>query len=138
MNFQKKEINKKYLKSKNINKIYQYVAPIYKKTNICDIKLVNKIKKIKPKYILINLGGGVQEILGFYIKKNLSYKPSIICTGAAISYLTKRQAPITDFLDEVYLGWLVRCLFNPIKFVPRYLSAFRFFFVFINDKHKIN
>ena len=98
------EINKKYLKSKNINKIYQYVAPIYKKTNICDIKLVNKIKKIKPKYILINLGGGVQEILGYYLKKKLKYKASIICTGAAISYLTKKQAPITDFLDEIYLG----------------------------------
>ena len=84
------------------------------------------------------MGGGVQEILGYYLKKNLNYKPSIICTGAAISYLTKKQAPITDFLDEIYLGWLVRCLFNPIKFVPRYLSAFKFYFVFINDKDNIN
>ena len=131
------DTNKKYFKTLNINQIYQYVAPIYKKGKIYDTKLLNRINKIKPKYIIINLGGNVQEVLGYYLKKNLNYKPSIICTGAAISYFTKKQATIPDFLDKIYLGWLVRCLFNPLKFIPRYLSAFKLYFIFIYDKNNI-
>ena len=34
--------------------------------------------ELKPKFILLNLGGGAQERLGFYIKNNLSYKVGII------------------------------------------------------------
>ena len=127
-------INKNYLQSKKINKIYQYVAPIYKKNKIYDLKLVNKINKTKPKYIMINLGSGTQEVLGNYLKKKLNYKPSIICTGAAISYFTKQQAPLTNFLDFMFLGWLVRIIFNPITFLPRYLSAFKLFFIVLNAK----
>ena len=129
--------NKKYFKKLNINKIYQYVSPIYKKDKIFDIKLLNRIKKIRPKYIIINLGGNVQEVLGYYLKKNLNYKPSIICTGAAIAFLTKKQAQIPDFLDKLYLGWMVRCIFNPLKFIPRYLTAFKLYFIFFNDKNNI-
>ena len=131
------DTNKKYFKTLNINQIYQYVSPIYKRGKIYDTKLLNRINKIKPKYIIINLGGNVQEVLGYYLKKNLNYKPSIICTGAAISYFTKKQATIPDFLDKIYLGWLVRCLFNPLKFIPRYLSAFKLYFIFIYDKNNI-
>ncbi len=127
-------INKNYLQSKKINKVYQYVSPIYKKNRIYDLKLLNKINKTKPKYIMINLGGGTQEVLGSYLKKNLNYKPSIICTGAAISYFTKQQAPLTSFLDNIYLGWLIRIIFNPIVFIPRYLSAFKLFFLLLNTK----
>jgi len=129
--------NKKYFKKLNINKIYQYVSPIYKKDKIFDIKLLNRIKKIRPKYIIINLGGNVQEVLGYYLKKNLNYKPSIICTGAAIAFLTKKQAQIPDFLDKLYLGWMIRCIFNPLKFIPRYLTAFKLYFIFLNDKNNI-
>ena len=129
--------NKKYFKKLNINKIYQYVSPIYKKDKIFDIKLLNRIKKIRPKYIIINLGGNVQEVLGYYLKKNLNYKPSIICTGAAIAFLTKKQAQIPDFLDKLYLGWMIRCIFNPLKFIPRYLAAFKLYFIFLNDKNNI-
>ena len=68
-----------------------------------------------------------------YLKKNLDYKPSIICSGAAISYFTKQQAPITSFLDKIFLGWLVRIIFNPILFLPRYLKAFKLFFLVWND-----
>ena len=133
--------NQKLIKSslnqKKISKIFQYVAPLYKKNKIQDLKLLNKIKKIKPKYIIINLGGEVQEVLGYYLKRNLTYKPSIICSGAAISFFTKKQAPINNFLDKIYLGWLVRCLFNPLKFIPRYLLALNLCLIFINDKNNI-
>ena len=83
---------------------------------------------------MINLGGGTQEVLGNYLKKKLNYKPSIICTGAAISYFTKQQAPLTNFLDNIFLGWLVRIIFNPIVFLPRYLLAFKLFFLVWNAK----
>ena len=114
--YKQSKINKSYLKSKNINKVHQYIAPIYKKKNVIDKKLVRKINKIKPKYIIINLGGGIQEILGNYLKKKLKFKPSIICSGAAISFFTGQQAPLTDFIDKIYLGWLLRIIFNPFIF----------------------
>ena len=123
------KINKKFLNSKNIYKIYQYIAPIYQKEKIKDYKLLKKIQKIKPKYVVINLGGGVQEVLGSFLKNNINYKVSIICTGAAISYFTKQQAPLNVFLDKIYLGWLIRIIFNPFVFLPRYLSAFRLIFI---------
>ena len=66
----------------------------------------------KPRYILINLGGETQEILALYIKEKVDYKVSILCTGAAIAFLTKRQAPINDIIDKYYLGWLIRILYN--------------------------
>ena len=121
--------NKNFLNSKKIDNFFQYVAPLYRKENIRDYKLLKKIKKIKPKYVIINLGGGVQEVLGSYLKNNINFKVSIICSGAAISFFTKEQAPITDFLDKIYLGWLIRIIFNPFVFLPRYLSAFRLIFI---------
>lgn len=123
-------LNKKFLKKYNINIMNkQYVAPFYKRnTSIKDTFLLKTINKFKPQIVLINLGGGTQEVLGSYLKDNLNYKPQIICTGAAISYFTKQQAPITDFFDNLYLGWLIRCIFNPVVFIPRYLSALKLIF----------
>ena len=123
-------LNKKYLKRYKINiKNRQYIAPFYKKNSyISDISLLKILKKKKPLTILINLGGGTQEVLGSYLKKNLNYKPLIICTGAAISFFTKKQAPINVFFDNMYMGWLIRCIFNPSIFVPRYLSALKLIF----------
>jgi len=87
------------------------------------------IKKDKPRYIVINLGGGVQELLGSYLKFNLDYKPSIICSGAAIAFLTGQQAKIPLIFDKFYLGWLVRIIFNPSAFISRYIKAFKLFFL---------
>ena len=124
-----KIINKKYLKSLRLNKIIQYVAPIYNKDYTKDLNLLKIITKKKPKYIVINLGGGIQELLGSYLKSNLDYKPSIICSGAAISFLTGQQAKIPIIFDKIYLGWLVRIIFDPHIFLPRYLKAFNFIFL---------
>ena len=120
-------INKSYYKKYNID-IHrkQYIAPIYKKNSLIkDLVLIQKLNKSKPFFILINLGGDIQEVLGSYLKKNLNYKPIIICTGGAIDFLTKRQAPISHLIDQLYLGWLLRCIYNPLRFIPRYLSAFK-------------
>ena len=119
--------NYKYLRSLGIKKknLQNYVCPIYKNSNINDQNLVKKIKLFKPSIILVNIGGGTQEVLGFYLKKNLRFKCKIICTGAAISFFTKDQAPINDFIDKFYLGWFVRFLFNPFKLFIKYLSVFK-------------
>ncbi len=119
-----------------INKSYQYIAPIYKKNSIVDDLLIDKLQslKIKPKYIMINLGSGVQEPLGYYLKQKLNFNVGIICTGAAISFFTGRQANITPLIDKLGMGWLWRCLKNPKVFIPRYLGAFRLFFqIFKSD-----
>jgi len=122
-------LNKKYLKLKKINNSNHYLAPFYNKNIINDLKLLKMIKKDKPRYIVINLGGGVQELLGSYLKYNLDYKPSIICSGAAIAFLTGQQAKIPSIFDKLYLGWLIRIMFNPFIFIPRYIKAFKLFFL---------
>ena len=81
---------------------------------------------------MINLGGGIQEVLGSYLKDNLNYNPQIICTGAAISFFTKKQAPINSLIDMLYLGWLIRCIFKPKQFIPRYLKSFKLIIKVIN------
>ena len=119
------------------NKVIHYNAPIYNLSLLKDKKLLELINKIKPDHILINLGGNTQEILGLYIKNNIKYKPSIFCTGAAISYFSKEQAPINNFVDNINLGWLIRILYKPNIFLPRYIFAFRLFFLVIKNKVKI-
>ena len=127
-------INNKYLNKIGIpiKKENQYVAPIYNKNEISDKVLLDILESvdIKPKFLLINIAGGVQERLGFYLKNNLSYKIGIICTGAAIAFETGQQARLPKFLDDLYLGWLVRIIQSPKQFLKRYLYAFRLFFVF--------
>ena len=133
---QKKNINflKKYIKEKNI---YSYIAPQYASKKIKDRKLLTYINSIQPKNVLINLGGGTQEILGFFLKQKLKYKLNIICTGAAISFMTKDQAPINRFLDKIYLGWLTRIIFNPKIYLPRYLKALKLLIIFFKERNNI-
>ena len=133
-NLNESKINKKYLNIKNLN---QYIAPQYNKDKIEDIRLLNMINFQKPKYVIINLGGNTQEVLGYYLKQNLKYKPVIICSGAAISFFTQKQAPISNFIDKLYLGWLVRILFNPKVFLPRYLKAIKLLFIVLNNKVEV-
>jgi len=122
---------KKYFKKLGIKKVQSYIAPIYPSTDIVDKKLVNQINKTKPRFILINLGGTKQEILGDYLNNKLKNKYPIICTGAALSFFTRDQAPINTFFDEVYLGWLIRIIFNPKVFLKRYLLSIKLLGIFI-------
>ncbi len=113
-----------------------YVAPMYDKSNIVDPELLAFIEKKRPQYVLLNLGGGVQEVLGAYLRRNLSYKPAIICTGAAIAFLTGHQATIPTWADRLYIGWLMRCIQNPKVFVPRYLGAFKLIWLIVRFGRK--
>jgi N-acetylglucosaminyldiphosphoundecaprenol N-acetyl-beta-D-mannosaminyltransferase len=127
-------INNRYLNKIGVNITFEhhYVAPHYNKENITDKTLLEFLEglELKPKFILLNLGGGVQERLGFYIKNNLSYKVGIICTGAAIAFETGQQARIPRWIDDMYLGWFARILQDPTSFSLRYLKAFRLVYVF--------
>jgi len=127
------EINRTFLNSQgfNIKPENSHVAPMYTKGNIADPVLLAKIEEQRPDYVLLNIGGGTQEILGAYLRKNLSYKPAIICTGAAIAFLTGRQADVPMWADKLYLGWLVRCVHKPKVFIPRYFDAFPLFLLLV-------
>ena len=132
------DMNKAYLKKIgiNINDNY-YNAPIYNSNNIKDNYLIKILKNKKPRYIIINLGGGTQEPLGQYLITKLNFKTSIFCTGAAISFLTERQAKIPEFFDYIYLGWLFRTLYNPKAFAKRYFKSLSLVALVINSKIKV-
>jgi N-acetylglucosaminyldiphosphoundecaprenol N-acetyl-beta-D-mannosaminyltransferase len=121
-----------------LQKSHQYLAPIYNKDLIKDIELLKTLEKLKPKWILINLGGGVQERLADYIQSNISFKPSILCTGAAIAFITGEQAKIPNWIDKIYLGWLIRCIVDGKQFIPRYIKGFKVVLMLIRSPVKIN
>tara|TARA_B110000027_G_C16095281_1_gene290506 strand:+ start:287 stop:1030 length:744 start_codon:yes stop_codon:yes gene_type:complete len=129
-----KLFNKIGVLKKNIN---NYIAPQYNSKSISDKRLLNIVKKIKPDCILLNIGGGTQEILGLYIKNNINFKCTIMCTGAAISFFTGDQAPINTFFDKIYLGWLIRIIFNPHVFLLRYLKSIKLMSIVLNNSIKI-
>ena len=129
--------NKILLKSLGVKKFRNYIAPKYKVNNFSDKKLLGQIKKFKPDFVLTNIGGGRQEILGLYLRKNLKVKTTILCTGAAISFFTRDQAPINNFVDQYYLGWFVRLIFNPLVFLKRYLYSLRLIPMVILSQIKI-
>jgi len=102
-----------------------FVAPMYPKGPLTDAELLRRIEVRKPRYIIVNLGGGVQERLGYYLKRNLSHRPAILCLGAAIAFITGLQSHIPAWADASMLGWLFRCVQAPRKFIPRYVKALR-------------
>jgi len=99
-----------------------YMAPMYGK-EIHDPELLARLNETKPQHILLTLGGGTQERLGLYLKRNLNYLPAIHCTGAAIAFLSGDQVYIPDWADTFYMGWLFRSFSDPKRFIPRYWSA---------------
>jgi N-acetylglucosaminyldiphosphoundecaprenol N-acetyl-beta-D-mannosaminyltransferase len=101
-----------------------YIAPVYADVGLlADESLLELLAERRPKVIMVNLGGGVQERLGHYLRDNLDYHPIIICTGAALAFLSGQQVRIPHWADRVYLGWLLRCIANPVRFIPRYWAA---------------
>jgi N-acetylglucosaminyldiphosphoundecaprenol N-acetyl-beta-D-mannosaminyltransferase len=98
------------------------IAPVYGKV-IEDSALLKKIGRLQPRHIFLTIGGGTQERVGLYIKKNLNYAPSIHCIGAAIAFLSGDQVQIPVWADHAGLGWLYRCVSAPQRYVPRYWEA---------------
>lgn len=127
---EEQKLNIDYLKKKNIvvNQDYNHVAPDYSKKGFNDKMLFEKLNRVKPKYIILNIGGGIQEVLGYELKKKLSYTGfSIICTGAAMAFLTGKQAQIPSLIDSLGLGWLARIISRPKMYSKRYYSAIKLY-----------
>ena len=99
-----------------------YLAPIYG-AHIDDEKLLARLQRIRVKHMVITVGGGTQERLGFYLKSRLNYLPAIHCVGAAIAFLSGDQVRIPVWADRFYLGWFFRCLSSPRRYIPRYWAA---------------
>jgi N-acetylglucosaminyldiphosphoundecaprenol N-acetyl-beta-D-mannosaminyltransferase len=103
-----------------------YIAPMYSsKGPLDDRALLTLLEARRPLFVMINLGGGVQERLGYYLRTHLTYRPALICTGAAIAFLSNRQVNIPPWADRMALGWLLRTLSEPAKFIPRYGRSLR-------------
>ncbi len=105
-----------------------YVAPLYGHGSdgaVKDPELLRVMGRRRPRYVILNIGGGTQEQLGWWLRANVSQPTTIICTGAAVAFLSGIQANIPSWADRFYLGWLLRCLFAPSRYLPRYWEAKR-------------
>jgi UDP-N-acetyl-D-mannosaminuronic acid transferase (WecB/TagA/CpsF family) len=102
-----------------------YMAPIYGSGPIADPALLESLNRLRPQHVIVTIGGGTQERLGLYLKRNLAYRPAIHCIGAAIAFLSGDQVHIPVWADKFYLGWLFRSVAEPKRYVPRYWGAFK-------------
>jgi UDP-N-acetyl-D-mannosaminuronic acid transferase (WecB/TagA/CpsF family) len=124
-----RDANEVWLKTQGfeLDESDSYIAPLYPKTKLSDAKLFGQLEKRHPKAIILCIGGGVQERLGYWLKEQYQKAglrcPAIICTGAAIGFLSGHQANIPSWADRLYLGWALRCFHDPKSFMPRYWRA---------------
>ena len=100
-----------------------YIAPRYR-VEIEDRNLLGLVEQNRPAHVIIAIGSGAQEKLGFYLSENLSYRPAIHCIGAALGFITGDQTAIPDWADRVFLGWLWRLMAQPRRFIPRLVRGF--------------
>jgi N-acetylglucosaminyldiphosphoundecaprenol N-acetyl-beta-D-mannosaminyltransferase len=101
-----------------------YVAPRYG-LEIEDRRLLTLVEERHPAHVLIAIGSGSQEKLGYFLTENLSYRPAIHCIGAALGFITGDQIRIPGWADRVYLGWLARLFSQPRRFIPRLTRALK-------------
>jgi N-acetylglucosaminyldiphosphoundecaprenol N-acetyl-beta-D-mannosaminyltransferase len=100
-----------------------YVAPWYG-LDVEDQNLLGLVEKYRPRHLIIAIGSGPQEKLGYYLRENLSYRPAIHCIGAALGFVTGEQIPIPDWADRLYSGWFLRLMTQPQRFFPRLFRGF--------------
>ena len=99
-----------------------YIAPRYG-SDVEDRNLLALIDQHHPAHVIVAIGSGAQEKLGFYLRENLSYRPAIHCIGAALGFITGDQRRIPDWADRFFLGWLWRLVAQPSIFIPRLSHA---------------
>ena len=99
-----------------------YAAPRYG-SEVEDRNLLGLIQQHRPAHVIIAIGSGAQEKLGYYLRENLSYRPAIHCIGAALGFVTGDQPAIPDWADGFYAGWLFRLVSQPRTFIPRLSRA---------------
>ncbi len=99
-----------------------YVAPRYG-VSVEDPELVTRTNDRSPRHVIVAIGSGPQEKLGYFLRDHLNYRPAIHCIGAALGFLTGDQVAIPDWADRFYLGWLFRLFAQPRIFIPRLSRA---------------
>ena len=114
-----------------------YLAPMYSEQKIWDPELLERIERIRPQHILLTLGGGTQERVGLYLKRNLSYLPAIHCIGAAIAFLSGDQVNIPVWADQRSLGWLFRSMSEPRRYMPRSWNARKLLYLLIRYRERL-
>ncbi len=116
--------NREFLAGKGIalDDAHTYIAPLYQPP-FEDPVLLSRLEALRTRHVFLTVGGGVQEPLGNYLRRNLSYRPAIHCIGAAIGFLSGDQVEIPRWVDRATLGWLWRILWRPARFIPRYWQA---------------
>jgi UDP-N-acetyl-D-mannosaminuronic acid transferase (WecB/TagA/CpsF family) len=112
------------------------LAPMYG-SEIEDKPLLEMLERVRPKHVILTVGGGTQERLGLYLKRNLSYLPAIHCIGAAIAFLSGDQVKIPVWADRNYLGWLYRSVSEPRRYVPRYWEARKLFLMLFRYRERL-
>jgi N-acetylglucosaminyldiphosphoundecaprenol N-acetyl-beta-D-mannosaminyltransferase len=114
-----------------------HLAPIYpKRGEVRDEALLASLKRLKPRFIFVCTGSGSQEKLGLWLQENLSENQTICCIGAAIGFLSGDQVRIPAWADRMCLGWVLRCLSEPQKFIPRYAKATRLIWLVLRYRDK--
>jgi N-acetylglucosaminyldiphosphoundecaprenol N-acetyl-beta-D-mannosaminyltransferase len=97
-----------------------YIAPIYPREGpVADGRLAELIETRRPQLVVVALSGGVQERLGWYLRRTLGYKPAILCIGGAIAFVSGRQTRIPVWTDRLGLGWLFRFVSAPRQFAEK-------------------
>jgi UDP-N-acetyl-D-mannosaminuronic acid transferase (WecB/TagA/CpsF family) len=114
-----------------------YIAPIYGHDPIADPALLERLNRFPVRHVIVTIGGGIQERLGLYLKRNLTYRPAIHCIGAAIAFLSGDQVNIPVWADRFYLGWLFRSLAEPQRYVPRYWSARKLLPLMLHNRDRL-
>jgi UDP-N-acetyl-D-mannosaminuronic acid transferase (WecB/TagA/CpsF family) len=114
-----------------------YMAPMYGSASISDPDLLERLNCLRPQHIIVTVGGGTQERLGLYLKRNLDYTPAIHCIGAAIAFLSGDQVHIPVWADKFYLGWLFRSVSEPGRYLPRYWSALDLFALMLRYRNRL-
>ncbi len=113
-----------------------YLAPMYG-PDMQDAELIERLNQLRPAHLIVTVGGGTQERLGIYLKRQLSYKPAIHCIGAAIAFLSGDQVFIPVWADRFYLGWLYRSVSEPKRYVPRYWAARKLFSLMVRYRDQL-
>jgi UDP-N-acetyl-D-mannosaminuronic acid transferase (WecB/TagA/CpsF family) len=132
------QTNVQWLRSQGIQVEEQdiYLAPLYS-GEIVDEALLAKMREHQYRHVIVTVGGGTQERLGLYLKRNLDYLPGIHCIGAAIAFLSGDQVYIPTWADKTGLGWLLRCLSKPTSYVPRYWAARKLVWLMVRYKTEL-
>lgn len=107
-----------------VNDADVYVAPYYPATGpVVDETLRARIAARRAPVVMLAVGGGVQERLGLSLRAGLEHRPTILCLGAAIAFLSGVQNPIPQWADKLMLGWLFRLVAGPRSFWKRLWKA---------------